>query len=210
MNMLINDNDNSTERIKEIKQQIENVENQRELLRKFYTENKDKENDYELVKTFFDNTIFIQKITTDVFSCFINDKNDNYETFLRHYKHSCDYPTVVGFDQKGKENLKLICDDEEMKLNFKIVLLKHKLEYYENLKCEKPEIKNIEELNPEKQHYSVPASVIFLIMIMFAVIAVTTVVLMVNHDYNTDINIMLHHMQCIRLIDKHNKLKDAF
>ena len=103
MNMLINDNDNSTERIKEIKQQIENVENQRELLRKFYTENKDKENDYELVKTFFDNTIFIQKITTDVFSCFINDKNDNYETFLRYYKHSCDYPTVVGFDQKGKE-----------------------------------------------------------------------------------------------------------
>ena len=127
-----------------------------------------------------------------------------------------------------------------MKLNFKIVLLKHKLEYYENLKCEKQEI------NPEKQHYSVqspldnptlepvcqptrqavPASVIFFIMIMFVVIAVTTVVLMVNHDYNTDINIMLHHMQCTvspradsrvsfrnctsRLIDKHNKLKDAF
>jgi hypothetical protein len=128
--MLININD--TEYIKEIKQQIENVENILTQLRNFYIENKDKENNYEIVKTFFDNTIFIQKNTSDIFSCY---KNNNYETFLRHYKHNCDYATVDGFiaHQKRKEILKIICDEEEMKLIFKMGLLKEKLEYYENL-----------------------------------------------------------------------------
>jgi hypothetical protein len=137
MNMSINVNINKNKHIlnviNETKEQIENIETQRVQLLDFYTENKDKENNYELVKTFFDKTIFIQRITTDMFSCFINDENDNYESFLSYYKHSCDYPTVVDFDQKGKENLKLICDEEEMKLNFKMVLLEHKLKYYENL-----------------------------------------------------------------------------
>lgn len=192
MNMITNDNSYSYEKecIKEIKQQIENIENQRELLRNFYTENKDKENNYENVKNFFDNTIFIQKITTDVFSCFINDDNDNYESFLRHYKHNCDYPTVVGFDQKGKEIFKLICDDEEMKLNFKMVLLEHKLDYYENLIWQKKIKLVISWL------YS---CVIFLIMVLLLVLATMLSVLILNSIIYQFLNtaVMMSHAQCM-------------
>jgi hypothetical protein len=190
--MITNDNSYSYEKecIKEIKQQIENIENQRELLRNFYTENKDKENNYENVKNFFDNTIFIQKITTDVFSCFINDDNDNYESFLRHYKHNCDYPTVVGFDQKGKEIFKLICDDEEMKLNFKMVLLEHKLDYYENLIWQKKIKLVISWL------YS---CVIFLIMVLLLVLATMLSVLILNSIIYQFLNtaVMMSHAQCM-------------
>jgi hypothetical protein len=65
----------------------------------------------------------------------------------------------------------------------------------------------------EKKQYSVSASVIFFIMIVFYVITVMTVVLIVNYNYNYNYNydydVMHHSMQCrhnTRLIDKHNKL----
>lgn len=176
--------------INETNHEIENIKKQREQLRNFYTENKDKL-DYESVKTFFDNTIFIQKITTDVFSCFINDDNDNYESFLRHYKHNCDYPTVVGFDQKGKENFKLICDDEEMKLNFKMVLLKHKLEYYENLIWQNKITLVI------SWFYSF---VIFLIMAVLSMLAAMLTVLILNSIIYQFLNtaVMMSRVQCVQ------------
>jgi hypothetical protein len=186
MNMLSNVNNNKNENIvnviNETKQKIENVENILRQLRNFYTENKDKL-DYKLVKTFFDNTIYIQKYTTDEFSCYINDKNDNYETFLRHYKHNCDYPTVVGFEQKGKENLKIFYDEEEMKLIFKMCFLKHKLNYYENL-IKKNMITHI---------------IIWLIMVVIYIIAVMLSVFILNCIFYQFMNtvIMLNRIQSI-------------
>jgi hypothetical protein len=78
-----------------------------------------------------------------------------------------------------------------------------KLAMYTESNCEKPVI--------EKKQYSVSASVIFFIMIVFYVITVMTVVLIVNYNYNYNYDVMHHSMQCshnTRLIDKHNKLAD--
>jgi len=194
MNMLSNVNNNKNENIvnviNETKQKIENVENILRQLRNFYTENKDKL-DYKLVKTFFDNTIYIQKYTTDEFSCYINDKNDNYETFLRHYKHNCDYPTVVGFEQKGKEIFKIICDDEEIKLNFKMVLLEHKLKYYENL------IKKKKITLVISWFYT---CVIFLIMALLSMFAAMLTVLILNSIIYQFLNtaVMMSRVQCVQ------------
>jgi len=195
MNMLINVNDNKNKHIvnviNETKHEIENIEKQRELLRNFYIENKDKENNYENIKNFFDNIILIQKITTDVFSCFINDDNDNYENFLRHYKHNCDYPTVVGFEQKGKEIFKIICDDEEIKLNFKMVLLEHKLKYYENL------IKKKKITLVISWFYT---CVIFLIMALLSMFAAMLTVLILNSIIYQFLNtaVMMSRVQCVQ------------
>ncbi len=184
--------------INETKYEIENIKKQREQLRKFYTENKDKENNYENVKNFFDNIIFIQKITTDVFSCFINDDNDNYESFLRHYKHNCDYPTVVGFDLKGKEIFKLICDDEEMKLNFKMILLNHKLKYYENLIWQNKITLVISWLSSLFQRLYI--YVIILIMVVLTMLAAILTVLILNSIIYQFLNtaIMMSHVQCVQ------------
>jgi hypothetical protein len=193
--MLINVNDNKNKHIvnviNETKHEIENIEKQRELLRNFYIENKDKENNYENIKNFFDNIILIQKITTDVFSCFINDDNDNYENFLRHYKHNCDYPTVVGFEQKGKEIFKIICDDEEIKLNFKMVLLEHKLKYYENL------IKKKKITLVISWFYT---CVIFLIMALLSMFAAMLTVLILNSIIYQFLNtaVMMSRVQCVQ------------
>jgi hypothetical protein len=183
----MNDNKNI---INETKQQIENIKNQQELLRNFYIENKDKENNYELIKTFFDNIILVQKINSDVFSCFINDENNNYETFLHHYKHNCDYPTVVGFEQKGKEILKIIYDEEEMKLIFKMVFLKHKLQYYENLIWQKKIKLVISWLY---------TSVIFLIIAMLSMLSAMLTVLILNSIIYQFLNtaVMMSRAQCV-------------
>jgi hypothetical protein len=176
--------------INETRQQIKDVKNKLDKLRNFYTENKDKL-DYELVKTFFDNTIFIQKYTTDIFSCYINDKN-NYETFLSHYKHNCDYPTVNGFiaQQKGKENLKIICDEEEMKLIFKMGLLKQKLNYYENIIKKKIITHIITWLT---------TCLIFLIMAVIYIITVMISVFILNCIFFQFMNtaMMLNRVQCL-------------
>ena len=193
MNMLINV-------INETKQQIKNVENQLVQLRNFYTENKDKENNYELIKTFFDNIILVQKINSDVFSCFINYENNNYETFLHHYKHNCDYPTVVGFEQKGKEILKIICDEEEMKLIFKIVFLKHKLQYYENLIWQKKIKLVISWLSSLFQRLY--TSVIFLIMTVLSMLSAMLTVLILNSIIYQFLNtaVMMSRAQCVHCI----------
>jgi hypothetical protein len=186
--------------INETKQQIKNVENQLVQLRNFYTENKDKENNYELIKTFFDNIILVQKINSDVFSCFINDENNNYETFLHHYKHNCDYPTVVGFEQKGKEILKIICDEEEMKLIFKIVFLKHKLQYYENLIWQKKIKLVISWLSSLFQRLY--TSVIFLIMTVLSMLSAMLTVLILNSIIYQFLNtaVMMSRAQCVHCI----------
>jgi hypothetical protein len=182
--------------INETKQQIENVDNKLTQLRKFYIENKDKL-DYETVKTFFDNIIYIQKYTTDEFSCYINDENDNYETFLSHYKHSCDYPTVVGFEQKGKENLKIFCDKEKMKLIFKMGLLKHKLKYYENLIKKNKITLVISWLSSLFQRLY--TSVIFLIMAVLSMLAAMLSVLILNSIIYQFLNtaVMMSRVQCV-------------
>lgn len=136
--------------INKTKQQIEEENNKLTQLRKFYTENKDKL-DYELVKTFFD------------------------KTFISHYKHkhNCDYPTGVGFiaQQKEKENLKIFCDEEKIKLIFKIGLLKHKLKYYENLIWQNKFTLIISWLY---------TCVIFLIMVVLSVFATILSILILN------------------------------
>ena len=183
--------DNNNEQIVNVIEQLKLVENKLEQLRVFYEENKDTFN-FEIVATFYDN--FIEIHITNEFSVFFS--NDNYKNFLKYYKHYCDYPTVVDFDKKGKECFHQIYIVEQNKLFLKKLILKQKLAYYENL--------------IKKQHNSVITSVIFFIMIMFTVIAVMISVIVLNNNDNTDINFMLNHMQCIRLIDKHNKLKDTF
>jgi hypothetical protein len=187
VNVDVNKNKHILDVINETKEQIENVKNKREILCNFYTENKDKENNYENVKNFLDNIIFIQKITTDVFSCFIDYDNDNYESFLRHYKHNCDYPTVVGFDQKGKENFKLICDDEEMKLIFKMGLLEHKLKYYENLIWQNKITLIISWIY---------TSVNFLMSMVVAMVSVLILYSIIYQFLNTAV--MMSHTQCVQ------------
>jgi hypothetical protein len=190
----MNDNKNI---IHETKLQIENIKNQHELLRNFYIENKDKENNYELIKTFFNNIILVQKITTDEFSCFINDENDNYETFLHHYnnyetflhhyKYNCDYPTVVGFEQKGKKILKIIYDEEEMKLIFKMSLFNQKLEYYENLIWQ----------NKIKLVISwLYTSVIFLMSMVYVMLSVFILNIIIYQLLNTAV--MMNRAQCVQ------------
>jgi hypothetical protein len=183
--------------INETKQQIEKIENQLVQLRIFYTENKDKENNYELIKTFFDNIILVQKINSDVFSCFINDENDNYEIFLHHYKHNCDYSSVVGFEQKGKEILKIICDEEEMKLNFKMVLLEHKLKYYENLIWQKKIKLVISWFSSLFQ--KLYTSVIFLIIAVLSMLSAMLTVLILNSIIYQFLNtaVMMSRTQCV-------------
>ena len=227
--------------IKELKQQIIFIENKLQELSIFYITNNNIY-DYELAKTFFDNlknfiTINdIPSITSDVNNYkFINYyNNDKYNNLLTTYldyskaiiNNSSTIPDELEtLKQNANECFNFICNEEEDKLTHLMLIIEKKLKCYENLmklypecESEKPKIKNIMELYPEqnkkKQHYFVITSVIFFIMIMFSVIAVTTLVLMKD---NTDNNIMLHHMhhkhhmhhmQCTRLIDKHNKLKD--
>ena len=225
--------------IKELKQQFIFIENKLQELSIFYITNNNQydyelaETFFDNLKNFI--TINdIPSITSDVNNYkFINYyNNDKYNNLLTAYldyskaiiNNSSTIPDELKtLKQNANECFNFICNEDEDKLTHLMLIIEKKLKCYENLmklypelEYEKPEIKNIEEMYPEqnikKQHYyvqAVPASVIFFIMIMFSVIAMTTLVLMKD---NTDNNIMFHHMQCTvsptRLIDKHNKLKD--
>lgn len=124
----------------------------------------------------------------------------------------------------------LICCHLEEVLILGMFIKEKKIKCYENLMKlypEKPDIKTIMDLYPEKpekpeiknKQYSMSASVIFLIMIVFYVMTVATVILLVNynqnlnHNYNTAV--LYHPVQCAqiplkttRFIDNHNKFKD--
>jgi hypothetical protein len=150
MNMLINGNSYMKEHIKEIKQEIKNVENQQKLI-------------------FFD-----QKITT------INDKNDNYESFLRHYS------------LEGKEIF-----EKDMNLYFKIVFLKHKLKYYENLIWQNKITLVISWLSSLFQKLYI--CVIFLSILALVTFAAILIVLILNSIIYQFLNtaVMMSHVQCV-------------
>jgi hypothetical protein len=220
--------------IKELDIKQQNIENKLQELRIFYITNKDK-NDYKLAKTFFDNFLELHyKYASDRNNFPASDipptshffSNDNYKTFLCLYFENIDSSNSIhntpdqrkDHTQRAKDCFNIICKEEEDKLTHLMLINEKKLKYYENKLTELSPEQNIMELYPEqnimdknKKQYSVSASVIFLIMIVFYVMTVTTVVLLVNpnHNYNTA---ALHHpMQCsqsTRLIDKHKKLRD--
>jgi hypothetical protein len=221
--------------IKELKQQTILIKNKLQELSFFYIINKDKY-DYELAKTFFDNLqnfIITNDIptTTDQVNNykFINYYNDSYNNLLNKYLDNSRYindnnrpiDQIEKLIQIANESFNFICNEEEDKLTHLMLMHEKKLNCYENImelypEYEKPEIVNIMDLYPEqnnrKQQYSVITCVILFIMIMFSVIVVTTVVLMVNnynYNYKYNSDIMLNHIHCSRLIDKHNKLKNS-
>jgi hypothetical protein len=129
------------ERIKEIKQQIKNLENQQKL-------------------NFFD-----QKITTI---------NDNYESFLRH------------------DSL-----EKDMNLYFKIVFLKHKLKYYENLIWQNKITLVISWLSSLFQKLYI--CVIFLSILALVTFAAMLTVLILNSIIYQFLNtaVMMSRVQCV-------------
>ena len=166
----------------------------------------------------------------------------------RGYNHLIEYYVAssesFNNDKMTADNyLKLICNCGEDMLILAMLIKEKKLKCYENLinlypekpdifdimelYPEKPDIENIMELSPEcekseikNKQYSMSASVIFLIMIVFYVMTVATVILLVNynqnlnHNYNTAV--LYHPVQCAqtplqkttRFIVNHNKFKD--
>jgi hypothetical protein len=204
----------------DIKQQ--NIENKLQELTIFYITNKDKyDYDYKLAKTFLDNLQnFIEKEI-------IYDANEEHLIF--NYSHHGYKQYIVlylaysktfndGNNRTSSEQYKH--DKMTADYNFKMlynygeeILILGMLMNEKKLKCHENLLKLYTKPKPEKPEELYPDinTVIFFIIIVFYVI---TVVLVVNynnkhnHNHNYNTNIMHHHMQCARLIDKHNKLKD--
>ena len=172
---------------------------------------------------------------------------ENYVAYSKTFNNPNIYTDPVQYKSDkitADYNFKLICKicncGEDM-LIIGMLIKEKKLKCYENLinlypekpdifdimelYPEKPDIENIMELSPEcekpeikNKQYSMSASVIFLIMIVFYVMTVATVILLVNYNQNLNYNtaVLYHPVQCTqtplqkttRFIVNHNKFKD--
>ena len=153
--------------IKELKQEIILIENKIEELRIFYITNKGNY-DYELATTFFKNLQdFFEKERIKNLADLPTTQDFTQEYFIRYYSkyssriieryiYDCrqtNHPNtpegMMSLKKEADKLFNLICNEEEDKLLFKMLMFENKLKYYENrltrlnLECEKPEIKNI-------------------------------------------------------------------
>ena len=153
--------------IKELKQEIILIENKIEELRIFYIINKGNY-DYELATTFFKNLQdffekeriknladlptnydFTQEYFIRYYSKYSNNIIERYIYDCRKTNHPNTPESMMLLKKEADKLFNLICNEEEDKLLFKMLMFENKLKYYENrhaklnLECEKPEIKNI-------------------------------------------------------------------
>jgi hypothetical protein len=208
--------------IKELKQEIILIENKIEELRIFYITNKGNYN-YKLATTFFKNLQdFFEKERIKNLADLPTNQDFSQEYFIRYYSkyssniiekyiYDCrntNHPhtpeSMILLKKEADKLFNLICNEEEDKLLFKMLMFENKLKYYENrltklypepdsenvyefeLELDKSEIKNTTELYLEcekslieNKKYSILVSVIILVL---TVLYVITVVLFVKYN----------------------------
>ena len=197
--------------IKELRQEINLIENKVDELCIFYITNKGKYDNYELAKTFFKNLKdFIEKERikdTTVLrygGCgelyFIRYYTDFSSYIISNYLQNtiCAHSTTSTTEQiKESKELanrffNIICNEEEEKLFFKMLFFEKKLKYYENKlgklypELYKPVIKHTMELSLECEKSLIEnkqySILVSVIILILTVLYVMTVVLFVKYN----------------------------